>query len=94
MRGKREISYRELPAVMCTPEVCAERVSAVLQREFGEQRNVPKRMARWFEPRAWKNWYYGVNAPRMHELVKLLAVCDGLKQELDLLVAQEKSRIK
>jgi len=73
-----------------TAELCAERVGSVLRSEYGEQRNVCKRLARKFQatPRAVQNWLYGVNAPRMHDLVLLMAECRELEADVLRLVAE------
>ena len=94
MGRNRDFAYREQHTMTCTAQLCADTVSQTLQRTYGDQRHVPKRMSVFFDPRAWKNWYYGVNAPRMHDLIVLMANCDALKQEIDALVEAEKARIK
>jgi hypothetical protein len=71
-----------------TAASCAGLVSRVLRTEFGEVRAVGKRMARrhgWSQ-RAFENWFFGTNAPRMAELVVLMAECPALEEEVLALV--------
>jgi hypothetical protein len=71
-----------------TAESCAGLVSRALRTEFGEVRAVGKSMSRrhGWAPRAWKNWFLGTNAPRMAELVVLMAECPALEEEVLALV--------
>ena len=96
MQGKRRKPYQEAHTINCTAELCAEIVGGVLRSRYGEQRNVPKRLSARLRstPRAVQNWYYSVTAPRMHELVKLMAECSELEAEVLRLVAQVREKAK
>ncbi len=82
--------------MMCTPELCAERVGAVLRSSYGDQRNVAKRLpSKWKRaPRAFQNWLYSVNPPRMHDLVHLMAECRELEAEVLRLVEEVRGASK
>lgn len=76
------------------PDPIALRVSTALNREAGHLRNAIKLLARrtGYDPRAVRNWFYGVNAPRAQELVALMIECDEVAAEINKMVAEGKAR--
>ena len=72
-------------------ETLAERVAAVLRREFGDLRCATKRIAQAVnaDPRAVRNWWDGINAPQAGQLLTLARICPALRDEIDGLVIEE-----
>lgn len=71
-------------------EICAEAVSAAMQQRYGDLRNAAKRVsrARGWSVKAFKNWLYGTNAPRMQDLIVLMADCPELEQRVGQMVEE------
>ncbi|ATU72653.1 hypothetical protein SXCC_04770 [Gluconacetobacter sp. SXCC-1] len=66
---------------------------AVLQRKYGRVRHGAKTLAQSIEgsPRTVQKWIAGTSAPRGEELVKLMAECDELRDEIFRLVKEGKA---
>ncbi|WP_339077219.1 hypothetical protein QQM41_11680 [Acetobacter sp. AC2005] len=71
-------------------ETCAETVSEAMQRRYGDLRNAAKRVsrARGWSVKAFKNWFYGMNAPRMQDLIVLMADCPELEKKVGQMVEE------
>jgi hypothetical protein len=63
----------------------AATVHDVLSREYGPLRNAAKILARKADVscRTAQNWLHGKCAPRGDELIRLMAECSALKEEID-----------
>ncbi|MBS1021903.1 MULTISPECIES: hypothetical protein [Gluconobacter] len=77
-------------AQMVTNEQCIETVSGALQARYGELRNAAKRVsrARGWTVKAFTNWLYGKNAPRMHDLIVLMADDPDLESRIKEMVQE------
>jgi len=77
-------------ADMVTNEQCIETVSGSLQARYGDYRNAAKRVsrARGWTVKAFTNWLYGKNAPRMHDLIVLMADCPELENRITEMVRE------
>ncbi|CAK7193417.1 hypothetical protein COMNV_01632 [Commensalibacter sp. Nvir] len=69
---------------MITNEVCVEMTQRHIQKRYGDVRNVAKKVAvkRGWSMVTFKNWLYGKNAPRMQDLIVLMADCPELEKEI------------
>jgi hypothetical protein len=72
----------------------ASTVHDVLNREYGPLRNAAKILARKADvsSRTAQNWLHGKCAPRGDELIRLMAECGALKDEIDRQVEALKSK--
>lgn len=76
--------------IMITNELCVNLTQKHIQKKYGNLRNASKLVAR---KRGWsmitfKNWLYGKNAPRMQDLLTLMADCPELEKEIIQLVKE------
>ncbi len=93
---KRSARVRlEMQASELTSELCAERFSTVLRRWTGDMRNAAKRIGRKIgaDPRAVENYIYGRHCPSAAQLIKLMANCRELADEVNLLVEEERAKV-
>ncbi|WP_230873075.1 hypothetical protein [Commensalibacter melissae] len=69
---------------MVTNEFCVEMTQRHIQKRYGKVRNAPKLVAvkRGWSMVTFKNWLYGKNAPRMQDLITLMADCPELEKEI------------
>ena len=69
---------------------CIEAVKRSMQHRYGEVRNAAKRVSRkhGWSVKAFTNWLYGKNAPRMHDLIVLMADCPELEKEVGHMVEE------
>lgn len=75
---------------MVTNEVCIEVTSRTLRQRYGDMRHAAKTMARrhGWSLKAVHNWFYGHNAPRMQDLITLMADCPELEREVARMVEE------
>lgn len=69
---------------MITNDLCIEMTQRHIQNRYGSLRNAAKIVAakRGWSMVTFKNWLYGKNAPRMQDLITLMADCPELEQEI------------
>ena len=81
---------------MVTNEMCVGAVSRSMQATYGEYRNATKRVtrARGWTSKAFTNWLYGRNAPRMQDLIVLMADCPSLEQEIGRMVEETRKCLR
>ena len=79
--------------IALTPELCAERISAVLRRSYLWTRFADKLLAERInaDPRAVQNYLYGSHCPPAHKLIELMAECSELADEVNRLVAERRA---
>ncbi|MCQ8279889.1 hypothetical protein NFI95_15700 [Acetobacteraceae bacterium KSS8] len=75
---------------MVTNEACLAAVSVSMQERYGDIRNAAKKAARsrGWTTKSFMNWLYGKNAPRMQDLIVLMADCPKLHAEIDRMVEE------
>ena len=75
-----------------TPELCAERISAVLRRKFQWMRSADKWLAGRIgsDVRAAQNYIYGRHCPPASKLIEMMAECDELAEEINNLVMERR----
>lgn len=78
---------------MVTNEQCIETVSGALQARYGDFRNAAKRVsrARGWTVKAFTNWFYGKNAPRMQDLIILMADDPLLADQINQMVQETRA---
>ncbi|CAI3953829.1 unnamed protein product [Commensalibacter communis] len=83
MKSFRSQSYRNI--VMFNNELCVEMTQRHIQKRYGNLRNAAKVVSRkhGWAVITFRNWLYGKNAPRMHDLMVLMADCPELQQEFN-----------
>lgn len=61
-----------------------------VQKRYGRLRNAAKTVSakRGWSVITFKNWFYGKNAPRMKDLITLMADCPELEKEFIQLVKE------
>lgn len=69
---------------MITNELCVEMTQRHIQKRYGRLRNAAKlvSMKRGWSMVTFKNWLYGKNAPRMQDLIILMADCPEFEREV------------
>ena len=95
MEQSRGNSHRQNVMFGLTGELCASLVSGRLRARYGDLRHVTKLNARRFgcSARAFENWLYGKNAPRMQDLILLMADVPELHAEVNDLVARTREAL-
>lgn len=89
MRRNRAEDDREvMTTAAITSEIVASRVALGLQRKYGLIRYAITWVSRAVhsDPRAVKNWFAKVNAPRAAELIRLCVECDEVREEIYRLI--------
>ena len=83
------IDNQEFPG-MTTAAVISDRISETLRREYAPYRYAEKLLARKVHasPRAVRNWFSGICAPRAAELVRLMAESEELEREVARLIQE------
>jgi hypothetical protein len=69
-------------------------MATFLRRKYAPLRNARKLLAREAKtsPRTTEHWLAGKHPPKVEELIRLMAECDDLHNEILLLVQQQKAR--
>ncbi len=96
MRNGMSNSKRKFRSVSAsiTSDVYARAICGVVQRRWGGMRFAEKIMSRELQitQRTARNYLSGQHGPRGAELIRLMAVCDELRDEVLRLVEEEKAR--
>lgn len=94
MRISRHKVYRNMSGVTISAAVVSERLRDVLRAEYGELRHAAERLARKIgcDPRAARNWLYGINAPRLADAIELAAECEAVADEINRLIIERRKQ--